>query len=75
MIPYLSVWACGVTPHVLRDALAIHDMRCFALNGFDTLLVYQEETGHLYNYEATPAESTCYRFALADRKIYPDIVT
>ncbi|MDE6901283.1 MAG: hypothetical protein K2P22_00885 [Lachnospiraceae bacterium] len=45
------------------------------MNGFDTLLVYQEETGHLYNYEATPAESTCYRFALADRKIYPDIVT
>lgn len=39
------------------------------------LLVYQEETGHLYNYEATPAESTCYRFALADRKIYPDIIT
>ncbi len=39
------------------------------------LLAYQEETGHLYNYEATPAESTCYRFALADRKLYPDIIT
>ena len=36
---------------------------------------YQEETGHLYNYEATPAESTCYRFALGDKKRYPDIIT
>lgn len=39
------------------------------------LLQFQEETGHLYNYEATPAESTCYRFALADKKTYPDIYT
>lgn len=39
------------------------------------LLQYQEETGHLYNYEATPAESTCYRLAKADKKLYPDIVT
>lgn len=39
------------------------------------LLQYQEETGHLYNYEATPAESTCYRFALSDKKLYPDIIT
>lgn len=39
------------------------------------LLDYQNETGHLYNYEATPAESTCYRLALADKKVYPDIIT
>ena len=39
------------------------------------LLQYQDETGHLYNYEATPAESTCYRFALLDKKEYPDIIT
>lgn len=39
------------------------------------LLKFQEETGHLYNYEATPAESTCYRLALLDKKKYPDIVT
>ena len=40
-----------------------------------TLLDFQEETGHLYNYEATPAESTSYRFALGDKKRYPDIIT
>lgn len=41
----------------------------------EKLVEYQEETGHLYNYEATPAEGTCYRFALADKKLYPDIIT
>lgn len=39
------------------------------------LLEFQEETGHLFNYEATPAESTCYRLALSDVKKYPDIIT
>lgn len=39
------------------------------------LLEFQEETGHLYNYEATPAESTCYRLALIDKNKYPDIYT
>ena len=39
------------------------------------LIEYQEETGVLFNYEATPAESTCYRLALKDRKDYPDIIT
>ena len=35
---------------------------------------YQEETGSLFNLEATPGEGTTYRFALADKKKYPDIV-
>lgn len=39
------------------------------------LLEFQEETGHLFNYEATPAESTCYRLALNDKKVHPDIIT
>ncbi|WP_239689526.1 ribonucleoside triphosphate reductase [Aquitalea pelogenes] len=34
----------------------------------------QEDTGHLYNLEATPAEGTTYRFAREDRKRYPDIL-
>lgn len=41
----------------------------------EKLLKFQEETGHLYNYEATPAESTCYRLALLDKKIHPEIIT
>ena len=39
------------------------------------LLEYQSETGHLYNFEATPAESTAYRFALKDKQVHPDIFT
>jgi ribonucleoside-triphosphate reductase (formate) len=35
---------------------------------------YQEETGHFYNLEATPAEGTTYRFAREDRKRWPDIL-
>ena len=36
---------------------------------------YQEETGELFNLEATPAESTSYRLARHDKKQYPDIIT
>jgi Oxygen-sensitive ribonucleoside-triphosphate reductase len=35
---------------------------------------YQNETGNLYNLEATPAEGTTYRFAKEDRKRYPQII-
>src|SRR5690606_29517244 len=38
------------------------------------LVRFQEETGHLYNLEATPAEGTTYRFAKEDRKRFPDIL-
>ena len=36
---------------------------------------FQEEYGDLYNLEATPAESTSFRFAKHDREKYPDIIT
>ena len=39
------------------------------------LVEIQEETGNFYNLEATPAEGTSYRLAMADKKMYPDIVT
>ena len=35
---------------------------------------FQEETGNLYNLEATPAEGTTYRFAKEDKERYPDII-
>ncbi len=41
----------------------------------DLLSDIQEETGHLYNLEATPAEGTSYRLAKLDRERYPDILT
>lgn len=38
------------------------------------LVVYQENTGNLYNLEATPAEGTTYRFAKEDKKRFPGIL-
>jgi len=35
---------------------------------------FQEETGNLYNLEATPAEGTTYRFAKEDKKRFSDIL-
>lgn len=40
----------------------------------ERMLGFQEETGHMYNLEATPAEGTTYRFAREDKKRLPDII-
>lgn len=40
----------------------------------DELKKFQEETGNLYNLEATPAEWTTYRFAKEDQKQLPNII-
>lgn len=39
------------------------------------LMEFQEETGHVYNLEATPAEGTSYRLAQLDKLKYPKIIT
>jgi len=41
----------------------------------DLIKDIQEETGHYYNLEATPAEGTSYRLAKKDKEKYPDIIT
>jgi anaerobic ribonucleoside-triphosphate reductase len=41
----------------------------------DILVEFQNETGHFYNLEATPAEGTSYRLAKLDKERYPDIIT
>lgn len=38
------------------------------------IVAFQEQTGNLYNLEATPAEGTTYRFAKEDRKRFPGIL-
>jgi len=40
----------------------------------ERMVGFQEETGHMYNLEATPAEGTTYRFAREDRKRFPGII-
>lgn len=53
--------------------------KSFALEILDymrkRLADFQENTGDLFNLEATPAESTSYRLAKHDRERYPDIIT
>jgi len=41
----------------------------------ERLTEYQEQTGHLYNLEATPAEGATYRMAKLDRTEYPEMIT
>ncbi|QTQ14170.1 ribonucleoside triphosphate reductase [Treponema parvum] len=41
----------------------------------ERLQQYQEQTGELFNLEATPAESTSYRLARHDKEQFPDIIT
>jgi len=38
------------------------------------MVEFQEQTGHLYNLEATPAEGTTYRFAKEDKRRFPAIL-
>lgn len=40
----------------------------------DKMEFFQEETGHIYNLEATPAEGTSFRLARIDKMQYPDII-
>ncbi len=60
------------------ESIATPAWKAFALKVLDmmreVLTAYQEETGNLYNLEATPAEWTTYRFAKEDKKHFPDIL-
>ena len=60
------------------DDITTERGREFALRFLDhvrsRIVAFQEDTGHMYNLEATPAEGTTYRFAREDRKRFPDIL-
>ena len=65
--------------NLLKEDIASEKGKAFALELLnyirDRMIEFQEETGHLYNLEATPAEGTSYRLARMDRKRYPGITT
>ena len=69
----------GLNAKWLRADLTNEKVQKFAREVLDhmreRLSDYQEQYGDLYNLEATPAESTTYRFAKHDKKHYPDIIT
>ena len=63
-----------------QDQLGIHTAtgRQMALDVLEhirqRLRQFQEQTGHLYNLEATPAEGTTYRFAKEDQQRFANIL-
>ena len=69
----------GLNARWLRADLTREKTQEFAKNVLnhmrERLSDYQEEYGDLYNLEATPAESTTYRFAKHDKEQFPDIIT
>ena len=69
----------GLNAKWLRKDLTDPEVQRFArdvLNHMrERLSDYQEKYGDLYNLEATPAESTTYRFAKHDKETFPDIIT
>lgn len=73
----------GINEMIRNFTWGEHDItsdwgHAFALRLLDhvraRMLEFQEQTGHMYNLEATPAEGTTYRFAKEDRKRHPDIL-
>ena len=69
----------GLNAKWLRADLTNEKTQKFAREVLDhmreRLSDYQEKYGDLYNLEATPAESTTYRFAKHDKERFPDIIT
>lgn len=62
----------------IETTIATSEGRAFALEIMDFMRSklgdYQEETGNLYNLEATPGEGCTYRFAKKDQELYPELI-
>jgi ribonucleoside-triphosphate reductase len=79
---FSTIGLCGMNEaclNLIGKDIASHEGKQLAV---DTLmfmrgmcLQFQNDTKNLYNLEATPAESTAYRFARLDKQMYPDIIT
>jgi len=79
---FSTIGICGMHEsclNLLGRGIGTPEGKAFAVKTLnfmrDTLRSFQEETGNLYNLEATPAESTSYRLARLDRQKYGRIIT
>ncbi len=78
---FSTIGICGMNECLMnymgRD-ITTPEGKAFAVEILDhmrrRLVAYQEDTGDLYNLEATPAESTSYRLAKHDRAKFADII-
>ena len=79
---FSTIGICGMNECLLNfvgEDITMPEGRKLALEILDfmrkRMADLQEDTGDLFNLEATPAESTSYRLAKHDKERYPDIVT
>jgi len=79
---FSTIGLCGMNEcclNFLHKSIASDEGRDFTIKTLHEmrriLLQFQQETGNLYNLEATPAEGASYRLAKCDKKLYPDIIT
>jgi ribonucleoside-triphosphate reductase len=79
---FSTIGVCGMHEaclNFLGKGIGTPEGKEFAIKTLDfmkgMLQKFQEETGNLYNLEATPAESTSYRLARLDREKYKNIIT
>jgi len=79
---FSTIGICGMNEallNFLEEDITTPKGRKFAIEVLDfmrdRMVKFQEETGNLYNLEATPAEGTSYRQAKTDKEKYPDIIT
>jgi ribonucleoside-triphosphate reductase (formate) len=80
---FSTIGVNGINEMIRNFSANAHDItsewgHAFAVRFLDhvraRIVKFQEETGHMYNLEATPAEGTTYRFAREDKKRFPDIL-
>jgi ribonucleoside-triphosphate reductase len=78
---FSTIGIVGVNEAVLNllgQNIATKDGQAFAVKTLNFMRKrigeYQEESGDIYNLEATPAEGTAYRLARIDQKRYRDII-
>lgn len=79
---FSTIGLCGMNEccqNLLATTIASQEGADFAVEVLSfmraQLLQFQQETGNLYNLEATPAEGASYRLARADKRAHPDIIT
>jgi ribonucleoside-triphosphate reductase len=79
---FSTIGLCGMNEACLNfvgQGIGTPEGKAFAIEVLEfmrsTIQEFQEETGNLYNLEATPAESTSYRLARLDRQKYNSIIT
>ncbi|MCC7527388.1 MAG: ribonucleoside triphosphate reductase [Candidatus Melainabacteria bacterium] len=80
---FSTIGVNGINEMIRNFTSGVHDLTTevgerFAVELLDhirgRIREFQEETGHMYNLEATPAEGATYRFAKEDKKRYPCIL-